>query len=196
MLKRKQMNRKYSLIFACICLVISSCKNDAEIRNTLQKMYGMEILFPKRGIVKMSKDNTNIYNIYNEDNKIVVYVDSSFCTGCTMRKIGEWNRYKKDIKDHIFTIYIILEKNQSLDDIENLYYNSDVLYPIIVDTCYMFRKMNPRLPKEDIFHTFVLNNENKIVFVGDPIVNQNVEKLFSDFIANERKKHKVIKKSV
>ena len=57
----------------------------------------------------------------------------------------------------------------------------------------LFYIINPHIPDNEMFHTFVINNEGKVLMVGNPFANEKMEALFKKVIANERKKQKAKK---
>lgn len=55
-------------------------------------------------------------------------------------------------------------------------------YPVCVDTLDSFNKLN-HFPDDVRFQTFLLNKENKVVAVGNPIHNPNIRDLFLNIIS-------------
>jgi hypothetical protein len=41
-----------------------------------------------------------------------------------------------------------------------------------------FERLNPHLPANEQFHTFLLNEENKVVLAGSPVHNEKLKKLY------------------
>lgn len=42
----------------------------------------------------------------------------------------------------------------------------------------VFARENPHLPREAMYHTFLLDEENRVVLVGDPSRNERIKELF------------------
>ena len=59
-------------------------------------------------------------------------------------------------------------------------------FPHVVwfDTNNKFRVHNGFIPKDTRFHTFLLNKQNEIVFVGDPLYNNELNNLFKKVLYN------------
>ena len=51
-------------------------------------------------------------------------------------------------------------------------------HPIYVDTSGIFIRENPHLPHNPLFHTFLLDEDNRVVLVGNPLENEKIEELF------------------
>ena len=41
-----------------------------------------------------------------------------------------------------------------------------------------FEKLNPHLPKNKVLHTFLLDENNNVILVGNPLHNKKIEKMF------------------
>ncbi len=56
-------------------------------------------------------------------------------------------------------------------------------YPVFLDTAGVFERSNPGLPANPVFHTFLLDRENRVVLVGSPIGNAKMWDLYKSTIA-------------
>lgn len=56
---------------------------------------------------------------------------------------------------------------------------------IYVDTTQHFRRHNPNIPSDVMFHTFLLDSDNKVILVGSPIQNNRIQNLFKKIIKEE-----------
>jgi len=59
---------------------------------------------------------------------------------------------------------------------------SGVKIPVFVDSCYAFTRINPFIPHNTIMHTFLLNQNDSIVLVGNPLRNKKIEELVQKII--------------
>ena len=50
--------------------------------------------------------------------------------------------------------------------------------PVYVDTAYVLRKENPQIPVDPIYHTFLLNEKDSVILVGNPLENVEIENIF------------------
>ena len=51
-------------------------------------------------------------------------------------------------------------------------------YPILLDTLGEFEKLNPHLPKNRALHTFLLDENNNVILVGNPSQNRKIKEMF------------------
>ena len=73
----------------------------------------------------------------------------------------------------------------SLQEIRQKYINSGLQHDIYIDTCGNFKKQNPCLPKEQMFHTMLLDKNDNVVFVGNPVLNKKVKSLFDKVLIEQ-----------
>jgi hypothetical protein len=58
-------------------------------------------------------------------------------------------------------------------------------HTVFYDLDGSFERLNPHLPANELFHTFLLNKDNKVVLVGNPIRNEMLWKLYKEQIQNK-----------
>ena len=54
--------------------------------------------------------------------------------------------------------------------------------PILLDTLGEFEKLNPHLPKNRALHTFLLDENNNVILVGNPLRNKKIEEMFYQIV--------------
>ena len=125
----------------------------------------------------------------NNDNKtdfrVVTVVKKEDCRECSIKKFGLRNdKNKKDVE------YIYIFQGENPVFLYNRIKDAGVRGSIFIDTCNAFISANPQIPDNELFHTFVINKEGKVLMVGNPFQNEKMEALFKKVIAKERKKVK------
>lgn len=73
-------------------------------------------------------------------------------------------------------------KPESIDDINMELEITDLQSSIYLDTAYVFKKYNPAIPKETKYHSFLLDKEDNVQFVGSPIDNEKIKNDYYIFI--------------
>jgi len=53
----------------------------------------------------------------------------------------------------------------------------NVSFPIYVDTTKTFRRNNPQINDLSATHVFLINSNNNIVLVGNPLLNPKIEEM-------------------
>lgn len=77
---------------------------------------------------------------------------------------------------------IIISPNaENLDDIIHKLIEIDGKYPVYVDINSDFIQHN-RIPEDARFHSFLIDDKHKPIFVGDPISSDKLMSLFMRYI--------------
>lgn len=166
------------ILFVIGCFLLTSCKDIAtskekeRIIEVLREMEGKTVHFPHDMLA-----NFEIDSLLSRNFKLVVYVDSAECTECNLA-LDEWSvkiREMKQINNDVAFLFVINSSNPSV--VNSLLSKHRFDYPVFIDSTNSFFKMNS-LSKERRFQMFLLNCDNKIVIVGDPIRNDNIWMLY------------------
>lgn len=120
--------------------------------------------------------------------KEIIYLDSTTCSSCAWNSMYKWNgildslrALRKNVKCYFIfhpsvanrkALYIAMKKRMFLD------------CPIYVDTVGSFIKNNSHIPSDKTLHTFLLDRNNNIILVGDPLQNGKIENLFWKVVNN------------
>lgn len=167
---------KYILYIATFFLFFSCQKKTKnEIQKVLTNSIGKEIVFPENII------NDSVFP-KRSDYKIIFYVDSIGCFSCKL-DFRKWRDLITDfdqIKDKRVDFLFILQTSKT-EKLEYLMKWDEFDYPIYFDEHNSFYTLN-KLPGNAIFHTFLLDNENKIIAMGDPVSNLEIKKLYLKII--------------
>lgn len=54
--------------------------------------------------------------------------------------------------------------------------------PVYIDTLGIFQKNNPHLPKNPRLHTFLLDANNHVILVGNPLYNTKIKEMYDRVI--------------
>lgn len=114
---------------------------------------------------------------FTEEYKLVVYYDSLQCTSCAIDHIYNWEPTLDSLQrmnKKTAIVFIFSPSSMELNKFKNRILNSTFDYPVFMDTCNIFRKHNGFLPDNPRLHVFLLNRENRIISIGNPLDNHNV----------------------
>jgi hypothetical protein len=113
--------------------------------------------------------------------KIVVYSDSSNCNACDIR-FPMWKiRYKElSLKNNNIGLIFII----NTEDINDLELNADAVNSPglrLYDTQSLFKKNN-HIFNNRAFHVFLIDQDNKVILVGNPLDNHRLYALYKKAI--------------
>jgi hypothetical protein len=176
-------------IICVIVIVLASCVFENHQKNR-------HIIYQKITIPEFNIDNflcthdTINHSSYNKklkefSYKIVIYADSLNCIDCDLNLI-EWKQRIKEIEKKQLDVCFLFILNYSYFSIIKQTIQRDKFHhPIFFDKQGYFAKANNF--SKDIKHViFLLNEENKIILVKNPINNANNWSLYIDKITSKQ----------
>lgn len=166
----KSLNSQLLFILLLVIVVISCSKSpNARYANIIKKWDGKEIILPK------IKPN-NVEQILPVDFKIVTRIKGD-CYPC-LAQLKLWNSFiNKILKERkiLFNFYIVISDTLMYRKINEKELHFD--YPVIFDLDDQFKKLN-KLENNDVLQTFLLDQTNKVIVIGNPINNPKLEELY------------------
>ena len=171
---------KKLLYISLLLSLLTACKenNKEKFALLVQEWQGKEIVFPQDMAFTRFVTEPVDYRIPDAEYKVLVYVDSVGCTSCKLQLL-KW----KELIAHVDSatngnvpfIFIF----QSKDDRELRYIlkcdNFDS--PVCIDRNNRFNSSN-RFPQDITFQTFLLDKDNKVKVIGNPVHNLAVRDLY------------------
>ena len=167
--------------FLFVLFVFSSCQhqNDRKILELLKKWEGREILFPDLDVID------SVVKDVNWDYKIVTYIDSAECFSCKLN-LRDWMGMKQQVdsvdKKVAFLFFLQTRRTEDLD--YKMKWDAFKL-PIVFDVQNLFCQLN-HFPEDEKFRTFLLDKDNKVLAIGNPIHNPKVKELYLKIIQGEK----------
>ena len=137
------------------------------------------ISLPNNAVISVNGKDSLVTDYFESDYKMVVYADSVGCTSCGISKMHIWEplmTYAETFKGEL-KFHFIFSTSKS-NNIRNALKNNSFCYPVLIDEKKEFEKINPHLPKNKSMHSFLLDKNNNVIMVGNPIQNKEIEKLF------------------
>lgn len=172
---------KFSFFWICglFMFLISSCKDQDKkaISEQLDALYGKEIKFVHQDKYVVDSRDTLIHVAESPDFKIVIFADSLGCQPCNLR-LGELSLKVRELK-HINknARFVVIVQNSDYREFEHNVEHDMPGFPFIYDTGGLFLKTN-KLPLDSRFHAFLLDKNDKIVLVGNPVGNDKLWELY------------------
>lgn len=164
-------------------LILGSCKDKSEeVQEKVLLMKSVPIRLPFDEMSCWINDSIQVNRPWEQTPiKLVVYIDSIICTECTMNSLYQWYDYsliEKKYRD-LFQLCFVIKSNQKDEQsLISTFRYTGLNHPIYIDKKNAFMKANPNIPMEDMYHTFLLNQNDSVVLVGDPLKNTQIKNLF------------------
>lgn len=177
---------RVSVLF--ILLLLVSCKDQkvSKITSIVKEWENREIVFPNSiSFVILKQDMICDYSITKGKYSIISYVDSLGCLSCKLQ-LKSWTKFIVELEstvDYSIPVYFILHPRERQELIAIMRQNN-FEYPFCIDENDQFNKIN-HFPDDMNFRTFLLNEHNRVIAVGNPIANSKIKELYLDII-NEK----------
>ena len=186
---------KYALGL-CVCLCLVSCaESDKErLSRLVSEWERKEILFPAHSTFTVQGKDTVDFEFKDADYKVVTYVDSAGCTGCKLQ-LPRWKELIAEVDSLTdgrvpFLFYF---HPKDIKELRYLTRKDSFTYPVCFDEKDDFNRLN-RFPSEMMFQSFLLDKENNVVALGNPVLSPKVKELYLKLITGnqESKKSEII----
>ena len=190
------LNSKFKLLFNLFFVVLyvfsgSSCtkiKNWIEAAKVINEWVGKEIKFPADvPCCILGKDtlSTLCADLFRKEYKVMLYVDSSGCSDCRL-KLGEWKHVISEadslFHDRIGFVFFFQPKN--MREMTYLFRQDEYDYPVFIDKNNTIDRLN-HFPHEMKYQCFLLDKNNKVLVVGNPVLAPRVWALYKENIVKK-----------
>ena len=171
-----------------LCVFVSfliSCDNNL-LNKQIKDFASTPIIIPidkmEYKICSLFHDTIQIGKNY----RVVNYIDKHQCVDCVLSYYSaiEGDKQYEDIMKRVSMVYIIDVDSLTKDDVCSYLYNERIKGKVYLDSQGSFIKSNPMVAESQLFQTFVLDDSNKIVLLGDPFKNEQMVELLRTRISN------------
>lgn len=191
------------LVVFALCIYTSCKQNTTKDRMLhLVKIWEQkQIIYPSEAIFTIyGKDTLINYTKSGVDYSIVSYIDSLGCLSCKLQAQA-WKNFMKTI-DSISKSAVpinIFVHHEANDELLSILKKENFDIPMCLDLNDSFRILN-NFPADVSFRTFLLDKENRVVAIGNPIHNPKIRELYLKIIGGDKKeqedKSKIVKTKV
>ena len=176
------------LIILLLTVSLSACQDkQKEIITLLVKEWqGKQILFPENMVFTRFASDTTNFVIPTSDYKVLVFVDSIGCTSCKLQ-LSRWKefiRYTDSISQKNIPFLFFFQFDDQWE-IHSLLIRENFDKPICLDRSDSLNQLN-HFPKDIRFQVFLLDKNNKVVVIGNPVHNPNVKELYLEEISRKQ----------
>lgn len=180
--------KKSIFIYILLLWGLLACKESEtqRITNLMRSWRGKVVCFPEdTQLLSFIGDSIYKYNLRSTDYAIITYVDSIGCMSCKLQ-LPEWEKLI-DTVDSVSggTVSCLFffhpsDKKELISLLKRVHFT----YPVCIDASDSFNKLN-RLPSDDRFRTFLLDKDNKVIAIGNPVHNPKIKEIYLDIISGK-----------
>lgn len=156
------MNWKY---FILIVILFFSCKEKRTIDPEIKAFLGSNV------VVNSQLGKIVQGELSEKDYILLLYFKIDDCVPCSLDKVNLLKIYESDWEKFKTGILLVIQDNDKKDEILSLMNDLDIQYPVFFDVGNHFKESN-RAVQHEIAQTFVMDKENKVIWIGSPIKNE------------------------
>ena len=173
-------------IFPFLLVACQTTRKD-HITQLVEEWQGKEVRFPENPVFTRQLNDTVDYRILETVYKVLVYVDSIGCTSCKLQlpKWKEFIAYVDSVSDRQIPFLFFFQSKDN-KELRYILRRDNFRLPVCVDSQDEFGKLN-RFPSEQMFQTFLLDKDNRVKVIGNPIHNLSVKELYLKEIEGVKK---------
>jgi hypothetical protein len=176
------------VLYIFILFLLASCQeNDKErIARLLNEWNRKEIKFPPHSVFTIQGKDTVTMDYRIAEFKVITYVDSIGCTSCKLQ-LHRWKELIAEM-DSVTSGTVPFLFYFHPKDVKELCYllRRDAFNnPVCFDEMDDFNKLN-RFPSDMTFQSFLLDKENRVIGMGNPVHNPKVKELYLMKITGEK----------
>lgn len=171
-----------------VVLFVSSCKKSAsdKIAGLVEEWENKEIVYPvQMYFTILGQDTVSTYPMMNSKYSIITYVDSVGCISCKLQ-LRKWLTFIAELdslSDSSVPVHFFLHsknKKEMLTILDREQFN----HPVCIDANDSLNILN-HFPEDMSFQTFLLDRNNKIIAIGNPILNPKIKDLYFKILFGE-----------
>ena len=171
---------KQPLFIILTIIALSSCKDSPkdEIARLVKEWDGKEIRFPESPVFTIQGKDTVDFSFRNAEYKVVSYVDSIGCISCKLQ-LANWAAFIQEVDSLTGRTvpFILCLHTTDVEKMRRIVKKDNFQYPVFIDEKGTFDALN-HFPTNMTFQTFLLDKGNKIVAIGNPVLNPMVKELY------------------
>lgn len=162
-------------------VMLSSCVNEKV--NYVKEWYGKTILFPDSMTFKVFARDKNFFDYRRGRYKILILLGNVDCASCRL-KIDDWQRFIQDLDTTVLDVnYIFIMNSAYQREMYTVLKSHDFSTPVCIDNDEELRLLN-NIPL-NTSHVFLLNQQDRIICIGNPITNNRIRDLYRKCLLNE-----------
>jgi len=167
-------------VIVLLAYFLVSCQESIKERSTrlIKEWEGKVIRFPVRSVFTVIGRDTVDFDFMDAKYKVVTYIDSTGCVSCKLQ-LNRWKQLiaKIDSVTHGNVPFLFYFHPKDIKELRYLTRRDNFIYPVCFDEKDEFNALN-QFPDEMMFQTFLLDKDNRVLALGNPVLNPQIEKLY------------------
>lgn len=159
--------------------IISSCVERRKVKDIMLEFVSSEITIPDDLECIFNAEASISHLNTLKSNKLIIYYDSLDCSSCRISHLLDLYPLYTMADTSDFSVVTIFSPMRS--EVENTRFQLMLInhtIPIYLDKNGSFAQLNNCIPIDQRFHSFLINEAGSVLFVGNPISNEQLHSVF------------------
>lgn len=147
---------------------------------------GKDISYPDNLVFSVLGEDTIDYNLSHSNYTIISYVNAVGCMSCKLQ-LDKWKEFISELDSlcskNVQILMFLQPTNKK--EMVSILKKHRFSYPVCIDLDDRMNKLN-RFPEDMAFQTFLLDKDNKVVAIGNPVHNPKVKELYMKIILGDK----------
>ena len=170
---------KIVTLIMCVWM-LASCQESREeaMLRLVNEWNGKEIKFPSRSVFTIQGKDTVDFEFLHADYKVVTYIDSVGCTSCKLQ-LHRWKELLAEVDSLTggSVPFLFYFHPKDAKELRYLTRRDDFTHPVCFDGQDELNHLN-NFPSDMTFQTLLLDKSNKVIAIGNPVLNPKVKELY------------------
>lgn len=183
------MKSLYFLFLIAAFSLITACEsNKSKIKKTIEQMQSAQIEIPYDKLDCWTSDSIKEISPWKKAKlKLVHYIDSAQCSSCYLVKkqaLEPLIKLEKESNNQFYNTFIVQPgvNSRNWKVLTEKYKHKSTPTTLFIDSVNVFIEANPNMPSESMYHTFLLDENNKVILVGNPMLNKQIEDMMLSIV--------------
>lgn len=177
------MKTVYYILLLTLMSIVISCENK-KFSNEIKQLQSTPInlscckdaVFIRNGVETNYSDADSVY-------KLIIYIDSTSCSPCFISSMLEYTETIETFDSAgVSTLFIFEPARQHEQDVIASIKRNAYPFQTVVVSNRRFSALNPHIPSTTVLHSFLLNENNNVTIVGNPVLNPKIRELMHNII--------------
>lgn len=178
---------KYTYLILLVSLLLSCKETEKDrIARLVTEWDGKEISFPTHSIFTIQGRDTVDFSFQDADYEVVTYIDSVGCSSCKLQ-LPRWKAFIHEVDSLTDSPvpFIFYFHPKDMEELRYITRRDAFIYPVCFDEKDDFNAFND-FSAEMAFQTFLLDRDNKIITIGNPIHSPRVKELYLQVLLGKK----------
>ena len=171
-------------LLLCCTFFLCSCMEKSKIMSVYEEWINKKIKFPTDMVFTVGATDTVSF-AFKKQYKVLSHVDSTGCVNCRL-SLDQWKRWISEVDslENGKVQFLFFFSPKQWDDAFYSIQVNDFDYPVCIDLKDSLGILN-NFPKDEAFNTFLLDKDNKVIAIGNPIHNPKIKELYLKIIQGQ-----------